>query len=104
MFVNQLTAEAFQANTEYSLAIPPGTRRIVLSSPSAFPIRFSLVAGEVTTERGFLFRDTKQIGGTTGPLFFASKQPHALLEATCFVVRGGPRPGAYSGAFSGAFT
>ena len=106
MFVSELTAEAFQANTEYSLAIPPGTRRIVLNSPSAFPIRFSLVTGDVLANRGFVLRDTKVIGGTIGPLFFASKHPHALLEADCFVDPTSvlvSTASAYSVAYSSAF-
>lgn len=102
-----LRAEAFQSNTEYTLDIPPGTTRAVLSTPGRFPIRFSLNPGEVTGSnlRGKVVRDefdTKTIDATRGPIYFAAKQPRALLNVSCQVTASASGR-AFSSAFSSAF-
>lgn len=90
MFETELQGEVLTANTEQQLHIPSRTRNIRFSTPSAFPIRVSLNPGEVTGNNlgGFLVssveaEDTGEIGRFDGPIYYASEQPHAILDVVC---------------------
>lgn len=106
-----LHAEVLTANLEHELHIPADTRRIVFSSPSSFPIRVSFVTGDVAGDplAGFLIEntDTERIGRFDGPLYFASTQPHAILDVTCWssneLVLTAPTGGGFSAGFGAGF-
>ena len=106
VITTQLRAEVFVATTEYELAIPVGTIRMRFSTPGRLPIRLSLNPNEVLFDAGFLLagpEDTRWLGHTRGPVYYASTQPHALLDCTCFVEERTCIGPAFSSAFSNAF-
>ena len=108
----ELRTEVLTADTEFQLPIPAKTVRVEFSTPSAFPIRVSFVQGEVAGDDlgGFIIsndQDTERIGQFDGPIYFASEQPHALLEVACWSVEErlstAPTGGAYDTGFSSGY-
>ncbi len=81
----KISAPVLLPEVEASLALPQNTRKLILSSPSNFTIRVSLVTGDV-----LLFDEGWQVDSETtvtvelhdqdGPLFFASSEPGPILE------------------------
>jgi len=80
-----LSAPVLLPDVEASLALPANTRQLILSSPSNFVIRVSLVQGDVLE-----FEEGWQVDSETtvkvelhdqdGPLFFASSEPGPILD------------------------
>ena len=88
MFRSQLRAEVLVANFEHTLPIPLRTQNVRFSTRSEFPIRVSFSAGEVAAAnpQGFIVsdgEDTLKIGPFDGPIYYASDQPHALMDVVC---------------------
>ncbi len=104
----ELNDEVLIADTEQQLPIPSSTVRIEFSTPSSFPIRVSLVQGEVAGDNlaGFIVsneEDTEMIGRFDGPIFFAAEQPHALLKVACWSTKELLSTALTGGAFNEAF-
>lgn len=93
--------------TEHSVNLPKNTVRITMRALSAFPIRVSLVSGEVADgSGGFVVsddEDTELLAATMGPLYFASDQPSALMTLNAYHLGAEANPILAGGAFDESF-
>ena len=78
-------------DTEYQIALPSNTVALDLTSPSNFPIRASLIAGDVLAdEEGWVIDANNPyrvvLDRIPGPLYFASAEPGPILEIVAYSV------------------
>ena len=81
----RITGAVTTPETEFSLELPANTVRLELRSPSNFPIRVSLVQGDVLEDKEGWVIDLSnfrviELERIDGPLYFASAEPGPILD------------------------
>ena len=81
----RISGAVITPETELTLELPANTVMMELTSPSNFPIRVSLVQGDVLEDKEGWVIDMNnphivRLDRINGPLYFASAEPGPILE------------------------